>query len=342
MDAPEAPDWAARELNDSKIDLVMHNCSNSEELSSYAGDADVVWVFGGGRVITSENIGVLQRCGAIIRTGSGTDNIPVEHATSRGILVVNTPEAVSDAVSDHVVGLLFALGRQIVRNDKAVRAGLWEPKRIWPGWQVSHRILGLIGFGNVGRSLVTKLRGFDLSVLAYDPYVEPGELSTFGVRPATLPEVLRDSDFVSIHCPLTKETRHMIGEAQLRLMKPSALLINTSRGSVIDEQALLRALNENWIAGAGLDVLETEPPRSDHPLFEFDQVVLTPHVAGFSQYFWDNMWRLSVESVLDLAKGRYPRSYVNRQVQPRWKLSARGPERADPTMLKGSADGNGG
>ena len=321
-DAPEMPGWVRDDLQRQGVELVIHECRTSDELAQFAGNADVVWLFGAGDVVTAANIDLLQRCGAIIRSGSGTDTVPVEEATKRGIMVANTPEATNDAVSDHAIGLLFAFLRQIVRQDRAVRSGTWAPKSIWPNC-LTGQTLGLVGFGNVGRLVARKLSGFQMKVLAYDPYVDPAQMAECGVQAETLEGALRQADFVSVHCPLTAETYHLIGERELRWLKPTAVLVNTSRGSVIDEPVLVRALRERWFAGAALDVLEAEPPPPDHPLFQMDNVVLTPHVAGFYDRFWDNMWRLSVETVTDLACGRWPRSYVNRNVKPRWALALR-------------------
>jgi D-3-phosphoglycerate dehydrogenase len=323
LEAPEVPAWVIEQLTTQGIELVVHECKDSDELSRYAGDADVVWLFGGGHVVTAASIGVLRRCGAIIRTGSGTDTIPVEEATRLGIVVANTPGAVNNSVAEHAIALLLALGRRVVRTDRLVRSGIWEPRRNYPDWHLSGQTLGLIGFGNIGRCLVEKMSGFKLKILAYDPYVEPSDLLKHGVVAETLEGVLSQADFVSIHCPLKKETHHLIGERELRLMKPKALLINTSRGSLIDEPALVRALQEGWIAGAALDVLEVEPAPRDHPLFKLENVVLTPHIGGYSDRFWHDLWVLSVETLIDLAQGRWPRSYVNHGLRPRWALTDR-------------------
>jgi D-3-phosphoglycerate dehydrogenase len=174
--------------------------------------------------------------------------------------------------------------------------------------------LGLVGFGHVARELVRKLSGFHMRVLAHDPYVAAETMSAHGVTAATLHDLLAGSDYVSLHCPLTAQTRHLIGERELRLMKPTGILLNTSRGPVIDEQALVRALREDWIAAAGLDVLESEPPAPDNPLLKMDNVVLTSHVAGYAANGVESRWRLSVETVLALARGQAPPSWVNREL----------------------------
>ena len=319
LDGQTVPDWVPLELGRSGIDLVIHECQTREELG--AGDADVVWVFGGSRIITAEGLRVIPRCGAIIRTGSGTDNVPVEEATGMGIVVANTPEAHSDAVSDHAIGLLFSIIRRIPVQDRAVRAGTWNREIAWPRWHVRGQTLGLVGFGHVARLLVRKLAGFEMRVLAYDPYVGESAMKGEGVEGAGLDRVLTESDFLSLHCPLTRQTHHIIGSREMRMMKASAVLVNTSRGALVDESALVQALTEGWIAAAGLDVLEQEPGAPTNPLFRLDNVVITPHIAGYSDEHLDAGWRLSAETAIALAQGRWPRSYVNHNVRPRWDLA---------------------
>jgi phosphoglycerate dehydrogenase-like enzyme len=155
-----------------------------------------------------------------------------------------------------------------------------------------------------------------MRVLAHDPFVGPETMAAHGVTPSGLAELLEAADFVSLHCPLTPQTRHLIGEKELRRMKPTAVLLNTSRGPVVDEAALVRALQERWILAAGLDVLEEEPPAADNPLLRMDNVVLTPHVGGFAAGGWELKWNLSVETVLALARNQPPPSWVNRELQP--------------------------
>jgi D-3-phosphoglycerate dehydrogenase len=160
-----------------------------------------------------------------------------------------------------------------------------------------------------------------MTTLAYDPLVSPEFVQQHGARAAGLDEVLSQSDVVSVHCPLTPETRHLIDERALRRMKRTAVLVNTARGPVIDEGALTRALTERWIAAAGLDVLEREPPDPANPLLRLDNVVVTPHIAGYSDEYLESSWRLSLEAVVALANGHRPRAYVNRPERPRWNLT---------------------
>ncbi len=319
---PGIPVWVPEAFAQAGVDYVTQDCRTADEVLACAGNADVVWVWGS-RVVTPELLEALPRCGGLIRTGSGTDNLPVAAATARGLVVANTPEAHSHAVAEQALGLLFACLRRIVTLDRATRAGQWQNARPWPNAHLYGQTVGLVGFGHAARLVARHLSGFDATILVHDPYVPADVITQAGARAASLDELLGESDFVSLHCPLTPETRHLIGEAQLRRMKPTAILVNTSRGPVVDEPALVRALTEGWIAGAGLDVFEQEPVAPDNPLLALDNAVLSPHVAGYSDENLELGWRLSVEAALDFAAGRWPRSVVNRTVTPRWPLVSR-------------------
>jgi phosphoglycerate dehydrogenase-like enzyme len=312
LDGHTVPEWVRPTLEQEGIDLVIHDCTTRAELAAHAGDADVVWLFGGKRILQGGNLDAVPRCRAILRTGSGTDNVPVEEATRRQIVVANTPAAMSDGVSDHLIALLFAVARRVAELDRAVRQGRWGQTPTQPLSGVQGRTLGVVGLGHAAREVVRKLRGFEMRVLAHDPFVSAEAMTALGATAADLNDLLAQSDYVSLHCPLTPATRHLIGERELRLMKSSAVLLNTSRGPVIDEAALVRALREGWIAAAGLDVLETEPPAPDNPLLQMDNVVVTPHVAGYAFGGLESRWRHSVETVVALARGQEPPSWVNR------------------------------
>jgi D-3-phosphoglycerate dehydrogenase len=322
LDGGACPEWVSAAITKEPIDFVVQECKTDDELARVAADADLVWLFGGSRILTPHNLGLLPRCGAILRSGSGTDNVPVEAATQRGIVVAHTPQATAGPVADHVIGLMFAVLRHIGHQDRAVRRGSWTHDRRNLPAHVSGKVLGLVGFGHIPRRLARKVSGLEMTILAHDPYVSSEVMSAAGVQPVSLDELLARSDVVSLHCPLTKANHHLINEPALRRMKPTAVLINTCRGPVIDEPALARALAEGWIAGAGLDVLEQEPPAPDSPLLQMDNVVLTPHIAGYSETFLHDFWRFSVEAVLALAQHRWPAAWVNRDVKPRWSMAA--------------------
>jgi D-3-phosphoglycerate dehydrogenase / 2-oxoglutarate reductase len=318
MDGKAVPDWVYAEMQRAKIDFAFKQCKTREELAAVGGDADVIWVFGNHESVYKENLDVLKRCGAIIRTGSGTDNIPVAEATKLGIIVANTPEAAGDTVADHAIGLLFAVTRQIVAQDRLVHAGKWDRDLAWPNYHLRGQTLGLVGFGLIARLVARKLSGFDMRMVSHDPVVAPEIMAAAGVQATDFDGLLKQSDYISVHCPLLPTTHHLINERALRLMKPTAVLINTSRGPVIDESALILALTEKWISAAGLDVFEQEPIVPENPLLKLDNVVVTPHIAGYSDVFWHNFWKHSVDTAIDLSQGRWPRSYVNRDVRPRW------------------------
>jgi D-3-phosphoglycerate dehydrogenase / 2-oxoglutarate reductase len=289
-----------------------------EELARAAGDADVVLATGEFEVHTREHMAVLERCGGIVRMGSGTDDIDVKAATELGIIVANTPHVTADPVADHAISLLFSLVRQVPYNDRATRQGGWHDRFGRPHRRYAGAVLGLVGFGRIPRKIIRKLCGFEMSFLVYDPFVSADFVAARGGRSVPLDELLCQSDYVSLHCALSEQTYHLIGEKELRLMKPEALLVNTSRGSVVDEPALIRALQVGWIAGAALDVFEQEPPDPANPLFKLDNVVVTPHMAGGHRDSGGESLQAMVEAVTDLINRRWPRSVVNPQVKPRW------------------------
>lgn len=324
LDSQTVPDWVFSGLAGQGINFVVHECETVQELAHWAGDADVVWVFGSCRCLNGqmslEELSILPRCGAIIRTGSGTDNVPVKTATQLGIVVANTPDALNEAVSDHAIGLLLAVVRQIAIQDRNVRQRVWDRSRGFPRWHFEGQTLGLVGFGRIAQAVARKMSGFRMNIIASDPFVPSEVFERLGVRKVALDALFAEADFVSVHCPLTPETRHLVGAPQLKAMKHNAILVNTSRGPVIDEAALVAALKEGWIGGAGLDVLDPEPPDWESPLLQLDNVVITPHIAGYSDQYLPNSWRLSMETAIDLANGKWPRSCVNPDVKPRWNL----------------------
>ena len=317
------PDWVRERLANDGIEFLYHECQTGNEVVEVAGDADVVWIKTSHHLLTAETIESLPRCLAILRSGSGTDNVDVEAATKAGIVVANTPDAVAETTSDHAIALLFSVVRLIPYNDRLMRTGRWGLPAAAPTQQLYGRTLGLVGFGRIGRRVAQKISGFDMKVLAFDPFVSKETIEEVGASKVTLDELLRRADFVSLHSPLTPETFHLIGERELRLMRPEAYLINCARGAIVDEGALYRALTEGWIAGAGSDVMEEEPPNLDNPLFQLDNMVSNPHIASVSDTMRHQMWRLSVETIIDLHQGTWPRSVVNPTVRPRRNLSPR-------------------
>ena len=284
----ELPAWVEQAIAAAGIHLRCRRCADEEELIAVAADAEVVWCCGPNRCVTAAALKRLPRCRALFRSGSGLDSIPVDAAHALGIAVHNTPESIAESVAEHAVALLLALVRQVTVQDRRVREGRWADSEPMQRWHLSRRCLGLVGFGQIARLVEKMLRGFDLRVLHHDP---------FSAQSIPLADLLRQADCVSLHCPLTAETRQMIGAAELALMKPGALLVNTARGAVIDEAALVAALRSGHLGGAALDVLAQEPPASDNPLLALDNVILSPHIAAFSADFERNFWQGSINKL---------------------------------------------
>ena len=314
----ETPGWVRPELEAAGFQLVERVCSEPREVVEVAADADILWDLGGVKAITAEILPELRRCGAIIRGGSGTDNIPVAEATALGIIVANTPDATAVPVAEHTVALILSVLRRIPAHERAVRRGTWDPETPYP--ELLHgRTVGLVGFGRIARAVAARLRAFGTRLLACDPMVDPALMAEHRVEGMSLEEMLPASDIVSVHTPLLPATRHLIGRRELGLMKPSAILINTSRGGVVDSAALFEALENGGIAAAGLDVLEQEPPGED-PLIGLPNTLVTPHSAGYHPALMEQFCRLAVATVIDLSQKRWPVSYVNPGVEPRWEM----------------------
>jgi len=243
----------------------------------------------------------------ISRWGVGYDAIDVPAATASGIVVAYTPGLLNDAVADYAMALLFALARRVHEGHISMRAGQWAS-----GWghDITGKTLGIIGCGRIGLAVAKRVSGFDMRVLGFDIAPCPGA-EQLGVKLVPLGQLLRESDFISLHCALTPETRGLLGEPQLRQMKKSAYLINTARGAVVDEAALLRALNEKWIAGAALDAFAVEPLPADHPFRAAPNLLLTPHQASFGFDTGERVSTAAAQAIVDLQAGRRPKWVVN-------------------------------
>jgi D-3-phosphoglycerate dehydrogenase len=242
------------------------------------------------------------------------DRIDVAAATSRGIWVTNGPRYAIDEVSTHAIALLLAAARKIVAADRAVRSGVWHIKPIVPLHRIAGKILGLLGFGNIARATGRKGRGIGLEVIAYDPYVDPAVFRDDGVRRVDFDACLSEADFLSIHLPLSAETRGLVDRRALGRMKPGAILINTSRGAVIDESALLETLQSGRLRAAGLDVFAEEPLSPAHPLLALPNVTVSGHIGFYSEESIEQMQRDAAEQVAQALEGAIPTFLVNREV----------------------------
>jgi D-3-phosphoglycerate dehydrogenase len=271
--------------------------------------------------VSGDQIRVAPNLEVIGMPGSGWDAIDVPAATAAGVLVVNAAGAQHAAVAEHGIGLMLSLAKRIAYSDRIFHAeGRFVGREHfmgdgWPGWahELSGSTIGIVGFGFIGRDLARKCRlGFDMTVLAYDPYFDPDEAQRMGVHMVrSLDELLPQCDYVTLHVPLTASTRHLFGEAELRAMKPTAYLVNLARGGIVDEDALIRALTEGWIAGAGLDVFAEEPGPDGHPLYGMDNVVCTAHIGGWVVEAVPRLSAVMAREMLTVLRGDRPWRVVN-------------------------------
>jgi D-3-phosphoglycerate dehydrogenase / 2-oxoglutarate reductase len=251
--------------------------------------------------------------------GAGYDTVDIKACTERGMLVVNQSGGNAEAVAEHVIGMMLCLVKRVNDSDRALRAGRLKNRNDYIGREAYGKTIGIVGLGHVGKR-IAELAGilFKMKVLAYDPYLPAGTVKARGAEKVELDELLKRSDFVSINCPLTPETRGLIGAREFALMQPHAYFITTARGFIHDETALADALRNKRIAGAGLDVWAKEPPPPDHPLLQFDNVLASPHTAGVTTEARINMGRIAAEQLLDALDGKRPPRLINPEVWPHY------------------------
>ncbi len=302
-------------------EIVEIPAGTEDEFVKAARDADALYAKG--RRITKRIVDGLAKCKVIALGSVGVDSVDVAAATARGIPVTNVPDTFIEEVADHAMMLILAAFRRLVVQDRLVREGRWKEGRpmLLQLPRLMGQTLGFIAFGHVARATAVRARAFGVRMLAYDPYVEELVMSQYGVEPASLTELLKRADIVSMHAPSTPEAHHMLTEEHFRLMKPRALFVNTGRGPTVDEPALTKALQEGWIAGAGLDVLEEEPPAPTNPLLRMDNVILTAHVASASARFDPARRRRVGQEIALVLSGRWPRSCANPSVLGRTGLA---------------------
>jgi D-3-phosphoglycerate dehydrogenase len=251
--------------------------------------------------------------------GAGYDPVDVEACTEAGVVVVNQSGGNAHSVAEHALGMLLTLSKRILEADRALRRDPNVNRNALIGTEAQGKTIGIVGLGNVGRRIAELCRGLlGMKALAYDPYLDAAEMAARGAEKVELDDLLSRSDYVSISCPLTKDSRGMIGARQFALMQPHAYFITTARGFIHDEAALVEALRDKRIAGAGLDVWAKEPPPPDHPLLQFDNVLASPHTAGVTKEARANMGRIAAEQILDALDGRRPPRLINPEVWPRY------------------------
>jgi phosphoglycerate dehydrogenase-like enzyme len=260
---------------------------------------------------TGDVLDACPRLRTVVRWGTGYDSVDVAACTERGVVACNAPGLVVQAVADHVFLVMLAMARRLPHQTAVMRAGSWEEVRGVELWQ---KTIGIIGFGAIGRAVARRAAGFDCRVLAYDPLIPPETLQGHGVEAVGLEQLFRDSDFVTLHASLTPETRGMVGERLLRLMRPGAFFVNAARGPLVDEAALIRALTEGWIAGASVDTFAQEPLPGDHPLRSLPSCLATPHSAFNTVEAAAATNRAVADQVLAVLLGERPRYPLNPEV----------------------------
>ena len=303
-------------------ELVRAPIWTEDDLIANAQDADAVMV-GAAERYTRRAIQALTKCRVISRMGVGYDNIDVDAATEQGIAVAYVPDASIVEVSDHAAALLLALSRKLIPIDHLVREGAWQlgnwdifNKRV-PMFRLSEQTIGVVGAGRIGGAFVRKARVFCKRVIVYDPYLSAETVKGMGAEPVDFESLLRESDFISLHPLHTEETEHILGLEEFKQMKPTAYIVNTGRGELIDEKALLTALTEGYIAGAGLDVTDPEPPQPDNPLFKLDNVIVTAHSAFYTEDSMRDLRQRTVQAVVVALRGEWPPFVVNPEVKER-------------------------
>lgn len=293
-------------------ELVAVQCKNQDDVIAVTKDAD--GILASLTPMTRPVIETWTRMKVIARYGIGVDSVDLQAATDHGVYVTNVPDFCYDEVSDTALSLILAVSRKVVAMHQLVRQRVYNRALAHPIYKLRGKTLGLVAFGRIAQAVARKAIPFGFKILAYDPYVKPGTFVDLPVDFVGLEELLRRSDVISLHTPLTSETRHMIGRAQFQMMKPTAFFINTARGPVVDQQALTTALKEKWIAGAGLDVLEKEPPDPSDPILDFENVVLTPHYASYSEEAYQEVREKAARQIVQVLRGEVPTCLVNREV----------------------------
>jgi len=304
------------ELRSVGAELVVPQQPGTAAFLDIARDADALlhehlW-------LTDEIIGALERCRVIAHHGKGVDNIALSTATARGIVVANVLDASLHEVTEHVIALLFSLARRLPTYDRGARQGKWDVRVGEPAYRLHGRTFGLVGFGRIAQCVAIAARALGMKVIVYARRADPELARQLDVAHVELERVFSDADVVSLHLPLTPDTERIVSRRLLRSMKRSAILINVSRGGLIDEPALAEMLASGLLFGAGLDVLTNEPPAADHPLLGYDNVIVTPHCAWYSEEGRDDVERRTAREAARVLSGYEPQSWVNPEALPRF------------------------
>jgi len=307
------------EFGQIRAELILAQVQGEKDVIRVCKDAD--GLLNQYALLTRKVLESLPKCKVISRYGVGVDSVDLKAATDLGIIVANVPDYCMDEVAGQTIAMILTLTRKTAFFDRKVKSGEWDFHLGIPIYRIKGKTLGLVGCGKIGLEVARRISGFGVSVMTYDPYLEK---APEGFELRDFDTVLKESDFISIHCPLNDSTRHLIGGKEFKKMAKKPFLINTSRGPIVDEKALLQALEEGLLSGAGLDVLEKEPPDSQSPLLKMENVVLSPHVGFYSVESISELKRRTAKNVSDVLKGKWPGSVVNRDVRGKTRASISG------------------
>lgn len=288
--------------------LHIRNLSTPEALAT-ARRADALMVTI--QQVSADLLSGMAHCRIISRAGTGLDAIDIPAATARGIWVTSVPDYSVEEVSTHAIALLLAYARRLPQLINSTGQGIWDSKFVRPIPRLQGQTLGIVGFGRIGRAVSTKAQGLGLRVMTFDPFIKPEEIRTAKVEPVSWDTLLETADYISLHVPLTDQTRRIVNADALTHVKPTAFLINTARGALVDQDALLDAIGRGALAGAALDVLDVEPPAPNHPLLHHERIMVTPHIGWYSEAATHDVRVRASEEVVRVIRGERPRSPVN-------------------------------
>jgi D-3-phosphoglycerate dehydrogenase len=313
-------------LEKADAELVLASCRNDDEVAAVAAGADGIintmyWM-------NRQLFERLSKLKVVVRGGVGYDNLDVEAGTDLGIVLCNVHDYSYNEVANHAFAMLLCLNRKLVALDRAVRDGtrIPPPAIMAHTGRVAGQTLGLVSLGNIARAVAQRAQGFDMRVIAHDPFVDAAKAAALGVTLVSLDDLMRESDYISVHTPLSAKTAGMVGAHELSLMKPSAYIVTTARGGIIAEDALADSLREHRIAGAGIDVWQNEPVQPDNPLLALDNVLASHHFGWYSDVSPMLLRQRTAEAMADVLRGVMPRSVVNPAVLERVALAPRAPD----------------
>ena len=310
---PDLEEIAKEKLRELAVVKTARN-ESGKELGQELRDAAAV-IIDSDTIMSQSVIAEMKKCRIIVTASVGFDHIDLKAASSRGIYVSNVPGYCAEEVADHTIGLIIAVTRKILILNKSTRAGKWDDwQAAEPIYRLRNRTLGIVGLGRIGTAVSLRAKALGLNVIAYDPYIPIGRDASIGVKSVKLDSLLCESDIISMHAPLTDETRHMIGSRELEKMKHGVFIINTARGALIDPKALADSLHSGKVAGAGIDVFEREPPDPDDPFLRMDTVVVTPHTGFLSTESQLDRQIMAVDEVVRILRNEHPRSALNSEI----------------------------